>query len=224
MATMNPQKREEVRYSGGITGASTVNSTYADGSNAPILSGQSLATAQFGSGSPAVTFDYSSPKTSVAKKTTTISATPKTAPKSTVSSSVATAKAATATKVASRVRGDSYSSPTKAAPTSRADSGSLSKVSLKMPGIGPMASKPSAPAAPKPKASVSNMYKATYGTPLPKIGAPATPEQKAAKKASISKMYTATYGRPLQPKAKAKKPVSSSVKKMYEETYGKKLK
>ena len=134
MATINPQKREEARYTGGITGASTVNSTYADGSNAPILSGQSLATAMFGSGSPAVTFDYSSPKTSVAKKTTTRSATPTAAPKSTVSSSVASAKAATAAKVASRVQGDSYSSPTKAAPTSRADSASNNKPAARAAG------------------------------------------------------------------------------------------
>lgn len=133
MATMNPQKREEARYTGGITGASTVNSTYANGSNAPILSGQSLATAMFGSGSPAVTFDYSSPKTSVAKKTTTRSATPTAAPKPSVSASVAMAK--TAPKVSSRPSGESYSAPKpKATVTSRADSASNNKPAARAAG------------------------------------------------------------------------------------------
>ena len=234
MATMNPQKREELmRYSGGITGASTVNPDFANGSASPILSGQALATAQFGSGSNSTgsnsrrmlgTFDYS-PKSPAPAKKAPAKAAAKPAPKPSVSASVAMAK--TAPKVSSRPSGESYSAPKKATVSSRADSGSLSKVALKMPGIGPMASiasKANAPAASKPKASVNKMYEATYGSSLPKIKPPATPEQKAAKKASISKMYTATYGRPLQPKAKAKKPLSASVNKMYEETYGTKLK
>lgn len=219
MATINPQKREEARYTGGITGASTVNSTYADGSNAPILSGQSLATAMFGSGSPAVTFDYSSPKTSVAKRTTTRSATPTAAPKSTVSSSVANAKAATAAKVASRVQGDSYSSPTKAAPTSRADSASNNKPAPKA-----MTSN-----TPKPKASVNKMYEATYGRSLPKKSS--GPERNfeghtAAQVAAINKrnMDAVAREKANPPKPKAKKPVSSSVSNMYKATYGTKLK
>ena len=226
MATMNPQKREELmRYSGGITGASTVNPDFANGSASPILSGQALATAQFGSGSNSTgsnsrrmlgTFDYS-PKSPAPAKKAPAKAAAKPAPKPSVSASVAMAK--TAPKVSSRPSGESYSAPKKATVSSRADSGSLSKVALKMPGIGPVAS-----IASKPKASVNKMYEATYGSSLPKIKPPATPEQKAAKKASISKMYTATYGRPLQPKAKAKKPLSASVNKMYEETYGTKLK
>ena len=154
MATMNPQKREELmRFSGGITGASTVNPDFANGSASPILSGQALATAQFGSGSPVTTFDYS-PKSSAPAKKAPAKAAAKPAPKPSVSASVAMAK--TAPKVSSRPSGESYSAPKKATVSSRADSGSLSKVALKMPGIGPMASiasKASAPAASKPSAS-----------------------------------------------------------------------
>ena len=222
MATMNPQKREELmRYSGGITGASTVNPDFANGSASPILSGQALATAQFGSGSPVTTFDYS-PKSSAPAKKAPAKAAAKPAPKPSVSASVAMAK--TAPKVSSRPSGESYSAPKKATVSSRADSGSLSKVALKMPGIGPVAS-----IASKPKASVNKMYTATYGSSLPKKYT--GPErnfqgQTEAQVAAINKQRMAEVARDKAnpPKPKAKKPVSSSVNKMYKATYGTKLK
>lgn len=239
MATMNPQKKEEMRYSGGITGASTVNPDFANGSASPILSGQALATAQFGSGSNSTgsnsrrmmgTFDYS-PKSSAPAKKAPAKAAAKPAPKPSVSASVAMAK--TAPKVSSRPSGESYSAPKpKATVTSRADSGSLSKVAFKMPGIGPVASiasKANAPAASKPKASVNKMYKATYGSSVPKKYT--GPERNfdgntAEQVAAIMKQRMAEVARDKAnpPKPKAKKPVSSSVNKMYKATYGTKLK
>jgi hypothetical protein len=219
MATMNPQKREETRYSGGITGASTVNPDFANGSASPILSGQALAAAQFGSGSPVTTYDYSQPKSSAPAKKSPAKAAAKPTPKPSVSASVASAKVANASKVSSRPSGESYSAPKKATVSSRADSASSSKP----------APKASAPAAPKPKASVSNMYKATYGKSVPKKSS--GPErnfqgQTEAQVAAINKERMDAIAREKvnPPKPKAKKPVSSSVNKMYKATYGTKLK
>ena len=217
MATMNPQKREDLmRYSGGITGADTVNPDFANGSASPILSGQALATAQFGSGSTSRRmlgiFDYSPKSSAPAKK-----AVAKATPKPNVSRDVAMAK--TAPKVSSRPSGESYSAPKKATVSSRADSASSSKP----------ASKASAPAASKPKASVSKMYEATYGSSVPKKYT--GPErnfqgQTEAQVAAINKQRMAEVARDKAnpPKPKAKKPVSSSVNKMYKATYGTKLK
>lgn len=220
MATMNPQKREEMRYSGGITGASTVNPDFANGSASPILSGQALAAAQFGSGSTSRrmlgTFDYS-PKSSAPAKKAPAKAAAKPAPKPSVSASVAMAK--TAPKVSSRPSGESYSAPKKATVSSRADSASSSKP----------ASKANAPAASKPKASVNKMYKATYGSSVPKKSS--GPERNfegntAEQVAAINKrnMDAVAREKANPPKPKAKKPVSSSVNKMYKATYGTKLK
>ena len=217
MATMNPQKREEARYTGGITGASTVNPDFANGSASPILSGQALATAMFGSGSPVTTYDYSQPKASAPAKKAPAKAAAKPAPKPSVSASVAMAK--TAPKVSSRPSGESYSSPTKAAPTSRADSTSNNKPAPKA-----MTSN-----TPKPKASVNKMYEATYGRSLPKKSS--GPERNfeghtAAQFAAINKrnMDAVAREKANPPKPKAKKPVSKSVSDMYKATYGTKLK
>jgi len=116
MATMNPQEREEKRYTAGIANAPTVSPDYAEGSNGPVMSSQALASAQFGSGSPVTTFDYSSPKSSAPAKKTPAKRAPS---KPNVSRDVAKAKAASAVKVGTRPKAESYSVPNKSAASPR---------------------------------------------------------------------------------------------------------